>query len=180
MRKAAVAIAVAVALGLLIYWATDTPEESAGTTDIAAIAELYADNPSISELQDAWQGFVDGISRGRDGIDETLRARSPLPPVGIDPDIPTDRNLVDGYRYVFGYVARLIEEEIQQDGRFPYFNRSMTLLNKWTGDNADQIYLNAAIDAEDRYRIEGKAASVANWRSTCTTTGWRHWTTPMR
>lgn len=132
--------------------------------DIQALHKQYAENPSIEKLRDAWQDFINGISQGRDGVDTALTAKAPLPPIPIPPDVPTDRNLVDGYRYVLGYITRIIEEQAQQDGRFPYFNRSMTLLSKWTGDNSDQIYLNAVINAHDYYKIEGQAANIANWK----------------
>lgn len=135
------------------------------TKNKPAYADLYAvENPSVGQLQSAWESLIKGISLGRDGVDKPLPGRGPVEGVDILPDIPTDRNLVDGYRYVLGQITRIIEEEIQQDPRFPYFNRSMTLLSKFTGDNADQIYLNALVNSTDYYRVEGKAANTANWR----------------
>lgn len=149
--------------------AGNSPEETAMTDKKPSYADLYAmDNPSVATLQSAWDTFIRGISLGRDGIDKPLPGKGPVEGVDILPDIPTDRNLVDGYRYVLGQITRIIEEEVQQDARFPYFNRSMTLLSKFTGDNADQIYLDAPVNSTDFYSIEGKAANTANWRSNAT------------
>lgn len=102
-----------------------------------------------------WDALVESLQEARDGLDSTLA----FPPE------PTDRNMAEGYRYLLGHLARVIESETQQDPDFPYFQRSVSMLSKWTIDNADTLYLQARIEPEGRYRIRGRTKDRTQWET---------------
>ena len=94
-----------------------------------------------------------------------LAARGAIENPAFFPPEPTDRNLAEGYRYLLGHLARIIEAQTQRDPDFPYFQRSVRMLSKWTIDNPDTMYLSATIDAEGIYRIRGRALDTTEWRT---------------
>lgn len=102
-----------------------------------------------------WERLMASLEEARDGLDSPLA----FPPEG------TDRNLAEGYRYLLGHLVRVIEGEIMQDPDHPYFQRSVSMLSKWTIDNADTLYLKARIDAHGEYRIRARAADTSEWAS---------------
>ncbi|MCR9094048.1 MAG: hypothetical protein NXI30_07515 [bacterium] len=102
-----------------------------------------------------WVDFVQGLEDARTAIED---------PTFFPPE-PTDRNLAEGYRYLLGHLARIIEAQTQRDPDFPYFQRSVRMLSKWTIDNPDTMYLSATIDAEGVYRVRGRALDSRAWRT---------------
>lgn len=106
-------------------------------------------------LTEGWVEFIRGLEQARQGLED---------PAYYPPE-PTDRNLAEGYRYLLGHLVRIIESQTQQDPDFPYFQRSVRMLSKWTIDNPDTMYLSAAIDADGIYRIRGRALDTTAWRT---------------
>ncbi|MEM9177866.1 MAG: hypothetical protein AAGC67_21880, partial [Myxococcota bacterium] len=106
-------------------------------------------------LRRGWVDFVRGLEDARRAIED---------PAYFPPE-PTDRNLAEGYRYLLGHLARIIEAQTQRDPDFPYFQRSVRMLSKWTIDNPDTMYLSASIDAEGVYRVRGRALDTTEWRT---------------
>lgn len=103
------------------------------------------------ELRAAWDDLIAGLSRARDAIEsEELHA----PP-------PDDRVLAEGYRYLLGYTFSAIERAFHEDPAFPYFRRAIQPVDKATIDNADALYLSAAVDGERTYRIRGRVLPKA-------------------
>jgi len=104
--------------------------------------------PSQVELRAAWTDLIDTLNRARDAVDS---AELHAPPV-------TAQGLVDGYRYLLGFVSSGIERALCEDPEYPYFRRAIQPLDKATIDNADALYLSAAIDGTKNYRIRGRLA----------------------
>ena len=107
------------------------------------------------QTQAGWDALIASLEEARNGLDSTLAFPPP----------PTDRNMAEGYRYLLGHLARVIESETLQDPEFPYFQRSVSMLAKWTIDNVDTLYLQARIAPEGQYRIRGVAADTTEWRT---------------
>jgi len=107
------------------------------------------------QTQAGWDALIASLEEARNGLDSTLAFPPP----------PTDRNMAEGYRYLLGHLARVIESETLQDPEFPYFQRSISMLAKWTIDNVDTLYLKARIAPEGQYRIRGVAADTTEWRT---------------
>ncbi len=124
------------------------------TGGAAHAKEGAPESPAVA-LQTGWDAFIAGLERGRDALDT---------PAAMPPP-PTERNLAEGYRYLLGHLARIIESEIQGDPAFPYFQRSVRLLSKWTIDNTDTLYLKAIIEGDGTYEIRGRAADTTEWRT---------------
>jgi hypothetical protein len=103
------------------------------------------------ELRAAWNDLIATLGRARDGIDsEELHA----PPA-------SERGLAEGYRYLLGFTFSAIERSFFEDPAFPYFRRAIQPVDKATIDNADALYLSAAIDGEATYRIRGRVLPQA-------------------
>jgi len=100
-----------------------------------------------------WERLMESLEEARDGLDSPLA----FPPES------SDRNLAEGYRYLLGHIVRVIEGELMQDPDYPYFQRSVSMLSKWTIDNADTLYLKARIDAGGQYRIRGRVSDTGEW-----------------
>lgn len=125
--------------------ASDAPKRAlAVTSEIAA-----------PELTEGWNDFLAGLAGGREALEDPK----------LFPPKPTDRNLAEGYRYLLGHLARIIEAQTERDPRFPYFQRSVRMLSKWTIDNPDTLYLSASIDADGLYRVRGRALDPTEWRT---------------
>lgn len=133
------------------------------TTDSGPTASSDASRLTIREtsavaapaLTEGWIDFMRGLEEARRGVEDPA----------YHPPEPTDRNLAEGYRYLLGHLVRIIETQTQQDPDFPYFQRSVRMLSKWTIDNPDTMYLSAAIDADGIYRIRGRALDTTAWRT---------------
>lgn len=98
------------------------------------------------ELRAAWDDLITTLGRARDAVDsEALHA----PPA-------SERGLAEGYRYLLGFTFAAIERSFFEDPAFPYFRRAIQPVDKATIDNADALYLSAAIDGEATYRIRGR------------------------
>lgn len=118
-----------------------------------------AENPdpkAAALLDEAWSELIAGLNE----------ARALLGDPEIHPPVATDRNLAEGHRYLLGQLYRLIETELHQSAEFPYFQRHPWTLCKYTIENPDNLYLYAPIDAEGRFRIEGRAYDPSHWRGT--------------
>ena len=111
------------------------------------------DDSALRELKSAFEEMLGRIAAGRDAIDQP----------SLKPPPPTDRNLAEGYRYLMGYLAAGVERSFAEDPHFPYFRRAMPVHNKSTWDNADNLYLSAAIDGAQSYRIRGRALDHRHW-----------------
>ena len=106
-------------------------------------------------LRAAWDEMIDRLGRARDALDSPdLHA----------PPTAEPRDLAEGYRYLLGFVYSAIERAFFGDPAFPYFRRSIQVLDKATIDNADAMYLSAPIDGRFAYRITGQVADSRHWR----------------
>ena len=124
--------------------ATPTEIRLSATSDVAP-----------DELTSGWIGFMKGLDEARQAIENPA----------YFPPSPTDRNLGEGYRYLLGHLARIIESQTQQHPDFPYFQRSIRMLSKWTIDNPDTMYLSSAIDSTGVYRVRGRALDARAWQT---------------
>jgi len=106
-------------------------------------------------LDDGWLELLNGLGTARWHVENPWR----------EGPAPGERELAEGYRYLLGHLARIIEAEVQQHPDFPYFQRSVRMLSKWTIDNPDTMYLRARIDPDGTYRIRAEAANPAQWRT---------------
>lgn len=111
-------------------------------------------NPDpAAQLRQAFDAMIERLRAARDAIDTPA----------LMPPPATGRNLAEGYRYLLGFLHGSIERALE-DPHHPRFRRAIHPLNKSTIDNADAVYLRAAIDGERGYRIRGRAADSAHWR----------------
>jgi hypothetical protein len=101
---------------------------------------------SATALRAAWNDLIDGLNRAREAIDS--------PDLHAPP--PTERGLAEGYRYLLGFTFGAIERALCEDPDFPYFRRAIQPVDKATIDNADALYLSAAIDGEKTYRVRAR------------------------
>ncbi|MEE3332339.1 MAG: hypothetical protein VX246_15840 [Myxococcota bacterium] len=121
------------------------------------------DGKALGDLRAAFDEMLNSFAAGRDAIDDPT----------LKPPEATARNLAEGYRYLMGYVAAGVERSFAEDVNFPYFRRAMPLHNKSTWDNADNLYLSAAIDGQQTYRIRGRALDTRHWRGEAPAAGLR-------
>jgi hypothetical protein len=104
-----------------------------------------------AELRAAWDDLTDALNRARDAVDSQ---DSHAPP-------PSERGLAEGYRYLLGFTYSAIERAFFEDPDFPYFRRAIQPVDKATIDNADALYLSAAVDGGETYRIHGRVLATA-------------------
>ena len=97
------------------------------------------------ELRAAWDDLLAELARARDAIDQPELMPAPA----------NDRNLAEGYRYLFGFVHSAIERAFHEDPRFPVFRNAVSVLNKATIENSDAIYFMAPIDGRESYVLRG-------------------------
>lgn len=102
--------------------------------------------PSAAALRAAYNDLLDNLNRARDAIDS--------PDLHAPPE--TERGLAEGYRYLLGFTFGAIERAFCEDPDFPYFRRAIQPVDKATIDNADALYLSAAIDGDKSYRVRGR------------------------
>jgi hypothetical protein len=74
------------------------------------------------------------------------------------------RGLAEGYRYLLGFVHSAVERAFFDDPAFPYFRRSIQVLDKATIDNSDAMYLSTPIDGRFSHRITGRVQDWRHWR----------------
>ena len=129
----------------------DEPVPAAPSPRVVTFAATSEVAPDV--LTDGWIRFLEGLAEARRGLEDPA----------LYPPEPTDRNLGEGYRYLLGHLARIIEAETQRHPDFPYFQQSVNLVSKWTIDNPDTMYLSATIDANGFYRIRGRALDARAW-----------------
>ena len=139
LGSAAVALVVAVC-------AWSAPASAAPPTNTEAAA-------AAKELRAAWEQLEADLASARDALDDPKRFPPPA----------SDRTLAEGYRYLLGFTYGAIERALAEDPDFPYFRRALQPLNKATIDNADALYLSAAIDGAGTYRVRGIASP--GWRA---------------
>lgn len=98
-------------------------------------------------------------------IDRLGRARQALesPELHAPPEAGP-RDLAEGYRYLMGFVHSAVERAFFGDPAFPYFRRSIQVLDKATIDNADAMYLSTPVDGRYSYRITGHVQDSRHWR----------------
>lgn len=128
---------------------------SLAVTDPGVLTLSVNSDVASVALTDGWIEFMEGLSEARRALEDPA----------FHPPKPTDRNLGEGYRYLLGHLARIIEAETQRHPDFPYFQQSVNLLSKWTIDNPDTMYLSASIDADGVYRIRGRALDATEWKT---------------
>jgi hypothetical protein len=108
---------------------------------------------AAKELRAAWDQLEADLASARDAIDDPK----------LFPPPPSERTLAEGYRYLLGFLYGSVERALAEDANFPYFRRALQPLNKATIDNADALYLSAAIDGAGSYRVRGIASR--GWRA---------------
>jgi hypothetical protein len=108
-----------------------------------------------NELRAAWDDMIDQLGRARDALES--------PELHAPPDVGP-RELAEGYRYLLGFAYSAIERAFFGDQEFPYFRRSLQVLNKATIDNSDAMYLSTPIDGRFSYRITGRVDDSRHWR----------------
>ncbi len=113
-------------------------------------------------LKAAFDEMIERLCAARDAIDTPE----------LMPPPATARNLAEGYRYLLGFLHGSIERALE-DPHHPRFRRAIQPLNKSTIDNADAVYLRAAIDGSRSYRIRGRAGDTAHWRGGAPVSGRR-------
>lgn len=128
------------------------PTEGDTRSDIRLPATSEVAPPALTE---GWIGFIEGLGEAREALENPI----------YFPPAPSDRNLAEGYRYLLGHLTRIIESQTQQHPDFPYFQRSVRMLSKWTIDNPDTMYLGAAISADGTYRVRGRALDTTEWQT---------------
>ncbi|HET6293996.1 MAG TPA: hypothetical protein VFG33_11495 [Kribbella sp.] len=108
-----------------------------------------------NELRAAWDDMIDRLGRARQAL-ESPELHAP-PEAG-------PRDLAEGYRYLMGFVHSAVERAFFGDPAFPYFRRSIQVLDKATIDNADAMYLSTPIDGRFSHRISGHVQDSRHWR----------------
>ena len=116
---------------------------------------MTIDDRATSLLQNAWADLVKSLEA----------ARATLTDPECHPPVANDRNLAEGYRYLFGQLHRMIETELHQNPEFPYFQRHPWTISKYTIENPDNMYLYAPLDPSRTYKITGRAYDHSHWRS---------------
>ncbi len=108
-------------------------------------AELF--EPAYeSELESGFGDLVAGMEEAEGNLTGWLAM---APPRG-------ERRLTAGYGYLLGHLVRIVYAELDNNPYNPHFERAITFLSKWTGDNPDNAYLVAPIDGNFDYRVTGR------------------------
>ena len=107
------------------------------------------------ELRAAWDEMIGRLGQAREALES---------PQLHAPPQPGPRDLAEGYRYLLGFVHSAVERAFFGDPAFPYFRRSIQVLDKATIDNADAMYLSTPVDGRYEYRITGRVQDSRHWR----------------
>jgi hypothetical protein len=150
------------ARSIVSWFAIASLSGCAGRPD-PTVAEAYPTTLELPVASDiappaltrGWIDFLNGLGDARRAVEDPA----------LFPPAPTDRNLAEGYRYLLGHLARIIEAETQGHPDFPYFQRYVRMLSKWTVDNPDAMYLSSPIDADGVYIIRGRSLDASAWRT---------------
>ncbi len=102
-------------------------------------------------LHAAWTDMMAALGRARDAVDSPALHAPPVTSLGV----------AEGYRYLMGFAFSAIERAFSEDPQFPSFRRAIQPVDKATIDNADALYLSAAIDGARSYRIRGSLGPKA-------------------
>lgn len=105
-------------------------------------------------LDAAWTDMIAALNRAREAVVSPQLHAPPVTALGI----------AEGHRYLVGFAFSAIERAFCEDPDFPYFRRAIQPIDKATIDNADALYLSAAIDGARNYRIRGRLADHSHWR----------------
>ncbi|CDO87620.1 hypothetical protein AWC29_27890 [Mycobacterium triplex] len=106
-------------------------------------------------LRAAWDEMIEQLGRARDALES---------PELYAPPTAGPRELAEGYRYLLGFVYSAVERAFFGDPAFPYFRRSLQVLDKATIDNSDAMYLSTPIDGRHTYSITGLVQDWRHWR----------------
>ncbi|MEE3062868.1 MAG: hypothetical protein VYA67_02735 [Actinomycetota bacterium] len=106
-------------------------------------------------LRTAWDEMIEQLGRARDALES---------PELYAPPQAGPRDLAEGYRYLLGFVYSAVERAFFGDPAFPYFRRSLQVLDKATIDNSDAMYLSTPIDGRYTYLITGQVQDWRHWR----------------
>lgn len=106
-------------------------------------------------LRAAWDEMIDQLGRAREAL-ESPELHAP-PEAG-------PRDLAEGYRYLLGFVYSAVERAFFGNPDFPYFRRSLQVLNKATIENSDAMYLSTPVDGRSSYLISGRVQDWRHWR----------------
>jgi hypothetical protein len=109
----------------------------------------------VNTLRAAWDEMIEQLGRARDAL-ESPELHAP-PQAG-------PRDLAEGYRYLLGFAYSAVERAFFGDPAFPYFRRSLQVLDKATIDNSDAMYLSTPIDGRYTYLITGRVQDWRHWR----------------
>lgn len=105
-------------------------------------------------MRAAWDDMMSRLGQARDALESSdLHA----------PPTTGPRDLAEGYRYLLGFVHSAVERAFHADPAFPYFRRSIQLLDKATIDNSDAMYLTTPVDGRCSYRIRGRVGDTRHW-----------------
>lgn len=99
----------------------------------------------LETMRAAWTDMMAALNRARDAVDSPDLHAPPVTALGV----------AEGYRYLMGFAFSAIERAFHEDPAFPYFRRAIQPVDKATIDNADALYLSAAIDGAHNYLIRG-------------------------
>ena len=105
----------------------------------------------LDGLRAAWADMMAALDRARDAVDSPDLHAPPVTSLGV----------AEGYRYLMGFAFSAIERAFAEDPEFPYFRRAIQPIDKATIDNADALYLSAAIDGSRGYMIHGSLGPKA-------------------
>jgi len=98
---------------------------------------------------DMERGFSDMLA----GLEEAEGNLTSLPAMAPP---KSEQELTAGYSYLLGHLVRVTKSEADNNPYNPHFERAVTFLSKWTGDNPDNLYLTAPIDGNFSYRVSGQ------------------------
>ncbi len=125
------------------------PKFKGGAAIALAALLLIAAQASKPDYQTTLEGGFADMLAGLEKAERNLSA-----PEAMAPPL-AERRLRDGYRYLMGHLVRVATTELDNNPSSPRFERSVTFLSKWTGDNPDNAYLGAPIDGRFEYRVSG-------------------------
>jgi hypothetical protein len=70
--------------------------------------------------------------------------------------IQSSEDVADGMRAAMHMLQGALVSHFEDDPAHPIFRRIVSPTRKFTGDNADAIYYDAAVSGDRRYRVRGR------------------------